>query len=498
MAISSLSVEKHVLAGLIKHPQTLLDMAPFVKDIDFFDEIHSTIFLVIKSLAEKGERWDKVLLAEKIKNIGVSFKDDVNIYDYIDNLSFIPITPQATMDSARELVKIRIRRDLATTANEIITFVNANGNLSLEEIVAGVDAIYGKKTNIIEQDAQPQNLYEGVEEMVENRGNNPVDETGLKTPYPEFNRLYGGLKSKHVYAFASRPGQGKSTLLEDLAIKTAEINDTKAFICDTEMTTEDIRWRAVSARSSVGQWYVETGNFRKNQEMTEKVRATYPKIREFKDKKYVTHYHVGDKNLDQVISMIRRWHAANIKQGQKGIIVYDYLKLTSSNNVSDNWREHQAMGQMINRLKRIAEELDCVSLTAIQLNRTGENFNRKSSDVVDDSSAIAISDRLQWFAAFVAIFRRKTLDEMNRDGQRFGSHKMIPIKTRFQGRDAAGHHNLFRRMGDDGELKWENNFLNFAVSNFDVTEVGSLRDIIESERMQATPDDQNLNDGGAL
>lgn len=122
------------------------------------------------------------------------------------------------------------------------------------------------------------------------------------------------------------------------------------------------------------------------------------------------------------------------------------------------------------------------------MNRSGESFNRSSSNLVDDSSAISLSDRLQWFASFVAIFRRKTTDEIALDGERFGTHKLIPLKTRFQGRDAAGHQDLFRRRvvetvnGNQTESeRFVNNFLNFRVENFKVNEEGSLQDIINHE-----------------
>ena len=108
------------------------------------------------------------------------------------------------------------------------------------------------------------------------------------------------------------------------------------------------------------------------------------------------------------------------------------------------------------------------------MNRSGVNENRRGGGVTDDSSAIAQSDRLLWFASFVAIFRRKTLDEMAEDGEDFGTHKLIPLKTRFQGRDAAGHHDLVRRVMPDGTTRFENNFLNFNVQNFNAEEVGSL------------------------
>lgn len=498
MAIFSLAIEKHVLAGVIKNPSVFVDIMPFVKESDFYDLVHKTIFLLIKSLFEKGERFDKIILAEKIKNLGISFKGDINIYDYIDNLSFISITNQATVDAAKELIKIRIRRDLDSTAKEISSFVSTCGNLSTEEIIGKVDSIYGKKTDIIESANQPENLYDGIEEMIEARGNEPLEETGLKTGFPEFDRMYGGLKAGHVYAIASRPSHGKSTWLENTSIKTCRLNNTKAFICDTEMSTNEIRWRAAAAHSSVAEWYLETGNFKKNEEMAKKVKDSYPILKEFKEKQYITHYHVGDKNLDQIVSMIRRWHAKHIAPNQIGIIVYDYLKLTGGEDVSEHWKEYQVMGQKINRLKRLAEELNCVILTAIQLNRTGESHGRRSAAVLDDSTAIAMSDRLQWFAAFVAIFRRKTPDEINRDGPEFGTHKLIALKTRFQGRDAAGHQDLVRRIDEEGEVRYVYNYINFEVQNFEVTETGSLRDIIAQERGTIEVLNPNPNDGEAL
>jgi replicative DNA helicase len=492
MAIHSLQVEKHVLGGLIKHPGAFSEVAPFVSEKEFFNDVHSTIFLVIRSCFEKQEKWDKVLLAEKIRNLGVSFKDDINIYDYIDNLSFIPITFPATIEAAKELIKVRIRRELESTADEIKNLVRQNGNDSLDDLIGKVDEIFGNKTSIYERDKQPIELFGNIEELVEERGNNPTDETGLKTPYKEFNRMYGGLKTKQIYAFASRPGQGKTTLLTDLCLKTCMINNIKAIMCDTEMSTEDIQLRQAAARAGVPLWYIDTGMWRKNKDMTERVRASLKRIKEDPSYRLIWHFHVGNKNIDQICSIVRRWHYAHVKKGDKGIFSYDYLKLVGQ--LSKNWAEHQAMGENVDKIKRLTEELDVVNTTAIQLNRTGENFNRQSQDVTDDGSAVAISDRLQWFAAFLGIFRRKTLDEISLDGPEFGTHKLIPVKTRFQGRDAAGHHDLVRRVNEDGDTKYVNNYLNFQVDNFDIQEVGSLRDIVARENQNNPPNDRNPND----
>ena len=110
MEIYSLNVEKHVLSGLIKHPNLFAVVEKFVSEKDFYNDVHRTIFCVIRSILLNGDKLDKVLLAEKIKNLGVSFKDEIDIYSYVDNLGFSQIQPKAVMETSKELLKLRIRR----------------------------------------------------------------------------------------------------------------------------------------------------------------------------------------------------------------------------------------------------------------------------------------------------------------------------------------------------------------------------------------------------
>ena len=493
--IYSLQVERHVLSGLLKYQDLFADIDVFLSENDFFNDVHSTIYSVFKNIKYKGEIVDKVLLAEKIKNLGISFKDEINIFDYIDNLTFSQITEQATMTACKELIKFRIRRELCQTADNLKEYVTKNAEDSLDEIIGKIDGIYNKKISSYSENDIPINIFEGVEDLIEERGNSPKDETGLITPYSEFNRMYGGLKNGNIYAIASRPGQGKSTWLNDICFKTAinPKNKTKTLILDTEMQTVDIQLRMVASLSGVPVWYLETGNWRKNEEMTKKVREAWGKVKKYE----YFHYHVGNKNIDQICSIIRRWYLSKVGRGNQAMIAYDYIKLTGE-KVGQNWAEHQAIGDKIDKLKRISEEIQCPVITAMQLNRTGESFNRKGTEVVDDSSVISLSDRLQWFASFVAIFRRKTLDELALDGQVFGTHKLIPTKTRFQGKDAAGHQDLVRRLDSTGKETWAQNYLNYQVENFNIEERGSLNDVSASQRERYELNDSSQNDGEIL
>lgn len=480
MPIYSNQVEGYVLGGLLKHPDVLPEVDSFVSAADFYNDVHQTIYCVIREAVLNKEKIDKVLVATKIANLGISSKDDIDIYDYINTLSYTSITRDAVIDSCKELLKVRVRRELSETADRIKEHVTNSSNEDLDSIIASTDSIYSEKVSSYSFEDDPQNVFDDLEFKIEERGNNPTDDTGLATPYGEFNRLYGGLRAGNIYAIVSRPAQGKTTFINELCLGTAIKNDIPVLVLDTEMTTEEIQFRMAAAKTGVPLWFLETGKWRSKEEMIEKVRGYF---QELKKHKYY-HYHVRNKTTDEICALIRRWHMKYVGRGNKCVVAYDYVKLTGE-RVDRNWAEHQAIGEKIDKLKRIAEEINAPLVTAMQMNRSGESFNRNSSNLVDDSSAISLSDRLQWFATFVAIFRRKTIDETALDGERFGTHKLIPLKTRFQGRDAAGHQDLLRRRtietvnGREVESeKFVNNFLNFRVENFKVQEEGSLQDVI--------------------
>ena len=76
--------------------------------------------------------------------------------------------------------------------------------------------------------------------------------------------------------------------------------------------------------------------------------------------------------------------------------------------------------------------------------------------------------------------------------------KLIPLKTRFQGKDASGHQDIFQRLQDPdnprSDMTWSQNYLNFDVDSFNVTEKGSLEDIVRAETNRFSVLDSNSND----
>ena len=162
-----------------------------------------------------------------------------------------------------------------------------------------------------------------MEELIEERGKEPQQENGFLTPYPEFNRMFGGLLPRNIYAVISRPGEGKSTWINDMCFKTAVQNGVKALILDTEMSIEETRFRVMAAISGVPIWYLQTGNWRKNPEMFDKVRAAEKLVGEYAKEGLYNHYHVGRYTVDEMLSIVRRWYYSKVGRGNPCIIAYD-------------------------------------------------------------------------------------------------------------------------------------------------------------------------------
>jgi hypothetical protein len=139
-----------------------------------------------------------------------------------------------------------------------------------------------------------------------------------------------------------------------------------------------------------------------------------------------------------------------VGRGNDCLIAYDYLKIIEPDGKR---QEYQEMGDRVDFMKKLAEELDLPILTSCQNNRDGVTAARDASEIVDDERSIGISDRITHFCSGLWIFRRRTPEEVILDTCDSGTHKLIEVVVREQGRDAAGHLDFIIRQFPDGKRK---------------------------------------------
>ena len=172
------------------------------------------------------------------------------------------------------------------------------------------------------------------------------------------------------------------------------------------------------------------------------------------------------------------------------ILNFDYIKSTFEQ--FGNKSEWQIVGELVDKFKSlIMKELvfengPVISmLTSVQMNRQGISRNRTAEHQTEDDSVISLSDRITQFCSHVFLLREKEPDEITAD-LNFGTHKLVSVKSRHLGQDAQGAMVPVRLA--DGSLR--RNYINLDFNNFNITERGDLRDLVEHLRIEGmTPDE---------
>lgn len=498
--IYSYDLETQLLAGIIKYPDRYADISPFITEKDFWSEtskINRTLFLVLKQAIENGENIDDVVISQRVKNYGITFEDNINPADYIESLSLKKISPDSIISVAKELKKYTIRREIALCGAEINRKMKSIPPSSdYSSIIETADKIYNDQINLYENsDVQPENIFDFMEELVEERGNNPVEEFGFSGPHPVLQDIYGSLlRPGNITVIVARSGSGKTTFTLDFTTKVSEKYSIPVLHFDNgEMSKEELIFRQCAAISGVPIYLLESGNWRKaGSEIVNKVRSVWKSLKE--RYKHLYYYNVGGMNVDSQISVLKRFYYSKIGRGKPLIFSFDYIKTTSEN--SNNKNEWQVVGEMVDKYKKCiqrdikSDSGPCIAMmTSVQSNRTGIVTNKAAANVVDDESIVSLSDRITQFSSHMFILRNKTFDELQNE-KGFGTHKLINIKARHLGRDIAGAINPVK-MPDDSLKK---NFINLEINNFLISEKGDLRDIVNSLSTNASLSQDGTDD----
>jgi replicative DNA helicase len=472
-------------------------IASFITEKDFFSNnsiVNKTIFCVLRQSLEASEILDEVLLSQRVQSLGMSFEDNINISDYIKALSMRQISKEGVLKTAKELKKITVRREIHDASIDVAKSMKSiSAGSSYDQIVSAADKIYNEKINLYEIGSQnPENIFEGMEDFIEERGNNPIDEFGLMGPHKRVNELYGSLlRPGNITVVVARAGVGKTQFCMDFCTKVSEMNNNVPILHfdNGEMSKEELIIRQCSALSGVPMHLLETGRWRQaGEEIINKVRQTWKKIKSFK----FYYYNVAGHSIESMINIIRRFYFSEVGRGNKMIFSFDYIKTSyeRQNGVS-SW---ESVGRMVDKFKQLIQKELCFNegptvsmLTSVQSNRLGITNNRNSDNVVDDESIVSLSDQITQFCSHLFLLRQKTMDEIQSEPDDFGTHKFICLKYRWLGKDV--HRALQPVEMPDGSKR--KNYINLHMENFNLQEKGDLQDLVDninSEGVQAVED----------
>lgn len=487
----NLDYEKNLIAGVLQYPEIYHEVF-LIKSSDF-SRTNQTIWELLSKTIQNAEVPTPLLLAEKLKNVGVTL--EIDIFDYLESLRILPIDKKGIFEIAKSIRRLSLLRLINGNCDKLKAELVHLKDAPIGDIFKALSENLGNSLMTIESDGgEPINLYDGLEEFIENKGEDQT-EIGYTMPFPLWDEYFGPLRKKNVYNFAARAGSGKSTFLSYVGDSVANDcnpgKNIKVLFLDTEMDESDQRIRIVAARTKCPYHLVDTGKWRNDPDWMPKMREGLKKLKD--QNRNMWFKQVASMGIDDLVNYVKRWFYKQVGVNGNALIVYDYMKVLKSDG-DGKTQEWQLALQKMQKLKDLANDLNAPLLTAIQVLRSGSTTNKSSDDVVDDESVISISGRLDWLVAFNAILRKKAHDEMALHGEEFGSHAMIPLKARYQGRTAQGHHDLVKVV-EKGKVKYKTNFLCYDIDNFSVEEVGDFRNIAKLKGWTKMKKDEGTKSG---
>ena len=171
--------------------------------------------------------------------------------------------------------------------------------------------------------------------------------------------------------------------------------------------------------------FEQTGKFAQKPGYRKKVMDASRKIEDGK----IPYYHrsIASIPFEEQLAIMRRWLVKKVGFDNEGkakpcAIIYDYLKLMTSESIDKNLAEFQALGFMMTSLHNFAVKYKLPILLFIQLNRDG--INREGTDTASGS------DRVIWLCSNFTIFKLKSDEETAADGPHVGNRKLVPVVAR--------------------------------------------------------------------
>jgi len=482
-SLYSVEIEQSILAILLQHPETYVEI-PFINSKDFSRQ-NSPVFAVISSIVENKGRPDEIIVAEKLKALGITL-DGLEVGDFCSALKIRPVDKKNILDLGKALKKKTLIRTIHENAIKVQKEVLENEDKSARELIGIADKYLGNSlVSLTGEEPEPINLLEVLPNIIEEYGEERVNSNDLIMPYESIQKNLSGARAKSLMIYAARSGGNKSTFLLDIMRRMPEANPDKAdelkiLYLDSEMFIEDAVLRYIAGKIGVPYWLIDSRKWRYDAIWCPKIRAELEKIRGQKNKNLYFES-IGNKSGPEVEKYIKRFYLNKVGRGNPFLVMYDYLKITNADKTSENKQEYIAAYDKTQILKEVAEYCICPVITAVQTNRSGIVDGKKSSDISDDAGQLSMSDRLNWLVSYMGILRKRTHDEMLADStpeMKASSHKLITTKTRYLG-EKGPEFMEYVRVKNGKDINYRPNFINLDINNFSVIDRGTYSDALK-------------------
>jgi replicative DNA helicase len=412
---ANIDAEKFVLGAILLDDSNFIQVAGFLDPEDFSLEKHRRIFLRMRDIADRGERIDRVTVANELMK--------QNQLESIDGLSYLVSLddglPQIfALDSYVKIVKDKSTLRRIVFASQKLIDRCIIGQEEPEEILAGAEETILKLgetragDTLVNTEQILSNFEGGINVFLD-----PSKRIkGTSTGFYKFDEMTAGMHEGELIILAARPSMGKTALALNIAHHVAtSVQDPKTVaVFSLEMSNDSLLTRMICAASMVDQQKFRAGFL--NQDERRRLQMELGRL--VQAPLYIDD--TSGTNLMDVHAKLRRLKA---EQGL-GLVIIDYLQLMSSRGRSEN--RNQEVSAISRGLKLMAKEMKVPFLVLSQLSRAPET---RPGDHRPQLSDLRESGSIEQDADLVMFIYREEVYNRDREDLK-GKAKLIIAKQR--------------------------------------------------------------------
>jgi replicative DNA helicase len=410
---SNVDAERYVLGSILLNESLYIQVAGSLDPDDFSLEKHRRIFSRMAELQMRGERIDRVTVANEL----LRYRE----LESCDGLSYLVSLddglPQIlNLDAYIRIVKRKAVLRRIIFASQYLMNRCLIGEENLPEILAGAE-----ETLLQLGESQVHRGLVSPRQVIEeytgglNAFLDPSKRVkGLNTGFTRFDEKTSGLHAGDLCILAARPSMGKTALALNIAHHVATRLRATVAIFSLEMSKESLLTRMLCAAARVDSQKFRAGYL--SAEERRKLQTAASRLVEaplFIDDTAGVH-------LMDMHAKLRRLRS----ERDLGLVIVDYLQLMTGRGRLEN--RNQEVSALSRGLKLLAKELHVPLLVLSQLNRAPET---RPGDHRPQLSDLRESGSIEQDADLVAFIFREEVYRPNDESLR-GAAELIVAKQR--------------------------------------------------------------------
>jgi replicative DNA helicase len=356
---SNLEAERYVLGSIMLNDSLYIQAAGDLQSDDFSIEKHRRIFIRMGELHGRGERVDRVTVANELMRF--------NELESCDGLSYLVSLDDGLPQILNLDAYIHIVREKATLRRMIFASQHIMnrclmGEEEVDEILAGAEETLLKlgESRVKSGLASPRQVIEEYQGGLNAFLDPSKRVKGVGTGFTRFDEKTSGLHAGDLFILAARPSMGKTALALNIAHHVATHAKRTVAIFSLEMSKESLLTRMLCATARVDSQKFRAGYLSADERR--KLQAAASSLVE-------APLYIDDTagvHLMDIHAKLRRLKA---EQGL-GLVIVDYLQLMTGRGRFEN--RNQEISGISRGMKMLAKELNVPMIVLSQLNRAPE------------------------------------------------------------------------------------------------------------------------------